>query len=141
MFCDRQRLMRAMTDDGLDLLVATTTENVYYLTGYYSVNKSLIRGVQAYVVVSREAGGAVGIVAPMADLDTIANVAALHAVPLVPYGTFYIEGDPPDLAGCEARLHALARGARPQPGPREALASLLSGIGAGAAIGVDERGI
>ncbi len=141
MFCDRQRLMRAMTDDGLDLLVATTTENIYYLTGYYSVNKALIRGVQIYVVVVRDAGGVVGIVAPMADMDTIANVPALNAVPIVPYGTFYIAGDPPDLTGSEARLHALARAARTQPGPREALACLLGGLGGAAAIGVDERGI
>ena len=46
MFCDWNRLTQAMQQDGLDILVATTTENIYYLTGYDSVNRSLIRGAQ-----------------------------------------------------------------------------------------------
>lgn len=141
MYCDWKRLAHEMKQNGLDILVATTTENIYYLTNYYSVNKSLIRGVQIYAVVTRESAGASAIVAPMADMDTIANVSSLAAVSIVPYGTFYIEGDPPDLAGYESRLHALARAGGAQPGPREALVAALKGLSRTATIGVDERGI
>lgn len=141
MFYDPDRLTQAMKQDGLDILVATTTENIYYLTGYYSVNKSLIRGVQVYAVVARDAPGLVGIVAPMADLDTIAEVPGLSGTPIHTYGTFFLEGDPPGLTRAEARLHGLARGATTHAGPREALTALARGLGRGGTVGVDERGI
>ena len=38
MVCDRNRLPQARQQDGLDILLATATENIYYLMGTESVN-------------------------------------------------------------------------------------------------------
>ena len=47
---NRERAVQLMQDRGVDALVASSTENVYYVSDYWSLGKKLGCGVDAYVV-------------------------------------------------------------------------------------------
>src|SRR2546430_17053710 len=49
----RQRLSAVLEAEGLDALVATTTENVYYVSGLRSISHALFRGLELYAVFTR----------------------------------------------------------------------------------------
>jgi Xaa-Pro aminopeptidase len=58
-----------MQDRGVDALVASSTENVYYVSDYWSLGKKLGCGVDAYVVLPLNNDPA--IIAPMNEADLI----------------------------------------------------------------------
>ena len=55
----RQRLTGVLEGQGLDALVATTTENVYYVSGLRSISHALFRGLELYAVFTRRGTGLV----------------------------------------------------------------------------------
>jgi len=64
-----ERAFEIMQREGVDTLVASSTENVYYVSNYWSLGKRLGCGVQAYAVLPIEAVPA--IVAPLDEADLV----------------------------------------------------------------------
>ena len=121
--------------EGLDALVATSTENLHYVTGFRSISHALFRGLELYGVFTRRG---VGLVIPFIDATGVAaDTIAVDHLPC--YGKFFFEyADQPGLIGARVRENtkapaagageALRRGAR-RPRRRSA-----------GAIGLDEAG-
>lgn len=66
---NRERAVQLMQDRGVDALVASSTENVYYVSDYWSLGKNLGCGVETYVVLPLNNDPA--IIAPMNEADLI----------------------------------------------------------------------
>jgi Xaa-Pro aminopeptidase len=129
------RLTRVLDAEGLDALVASTPENVQYVTGFRSIAHAIFRGLELYGVFTR---AGVGLVIPFIDA---AGVAAdgIAVDRLACYGKFFFTyGDPPGAVG--ARVRDMTRA--PAGGPGEALREVLDGLGAlGGRIGLDEASV
>ena len=124
----RQRLAAAMAEQGLQTLVASTPENVFYATGHWSVANSILRSAVALAVL--DGSGAVS--ALVLACGDVANFVSAGYDPerIFTYGRFFYEGD---NAAIEARNAAAAAG------PAEALAAALQALGRDRGrIGVDE---
>lgn len=90
MYYDLKRVVTLLDKYNLDLLVATTTENIYYLSGYRSLSQRIMKGVPAAAVISRS--GESALVLPMAELDIYALESWIDVDHVRYYGEFYIEG-------------------------------------------------
>jgi Xaa-Pro aminopeptidase len=126
------RLTSVMDAEGLDALVATTTENVHYVTGFRSISHALFRGLELYGVFTRRG---TGLVVPL--IDTAGVAATGTACDRVGcYGTFFFEyAADPGLVGTKIREWT----GTPAASPAEALASVLGDLGVlGKRIGLDE---
>ena len=66
---NRERAVQLMQDRGVDALVASSTENVYYVSDYWSLGKKLGCGVETYVVLPLNNDPA--IIAPLNEADLI----------------------------------------------------------------------
>src|SRR5205814_9860887 len=64
-----QRLTAVLEAEGLDALVATTTENVYYVSGLRSISHALFRGLELYAVFTRRG---TALVIPFIDTTGVA---------------------------------------------------------------------
>ncbi len=87
------RLSRLMDAAGIDLLIATTPENVLYLTSFYSLSHWLIANTECYVVIARHQLDKPLVVFPKSDSDLVAE-SGTHGLSLFPYGSFFIERSP-----------------------------------------------
>jgi len=124
----------------LDVLVATTRENVLYLSNYRSVSHKLLKGVRVYAVFPRDLEPV--LIVPISDLDLYAdNPSWIKDVRT--YGTFYIEeGESSELSNSELRLTELQKMAKQGLDPLTVLTNVLSEKGLDKSnIGVDEMGI
>jgi Xaa-Pro aminopeptidase len=128
----RQRLTGVLEAEGLDALVATTTENVYYVSGLRSISHALFRGLELYAVFTRRG---TALVIPFIDTTGVASdgIAVDH---LACYGKFFFEyADDPGEIGRKIREWTRA----PAASPADALASVLGDLGVlGRRIGLDE---
>lgn len=143
MLLNRDRALVVMAEAGLDALVATTQENVLYLTGILNVNSFVLpRMVQCYAVASKDRLERPGVVMGVGDADQVLS-ASPGVGPLYCFGSFYREVPDPDaLNDRERRLAALTAESTRQPGPADALATAIRQAGlANATIGIDEEGI
>lgn len=66
-----ERAYQAMQGRGVDTLVASSAENVYYVSDYWSLAKRLGCGVQAYAILPVK--GEPAIVAPLSEADLIVD--------------------------------------------------------------------
>lgn len=66
-----ERLRKVMDNKNFDALVASTPENVFYLSGFSSTNQRLFRGYQTYAIYARDQGVEPILVAAMSDGRTI----------------------------------------------------------------------
>ncbi|MGD2200054.1 MAG: Xaa-Pro peptidase family protein [Candidatus Bathyarchaeota archaeon] len=64
-----ERAFELMQRDGVDTLVASSTENVYYISNYWSVGKRLGCGIDAFTILPIESYPA--LVAPLNEADLI----------------------------------------------------------------------
>ncbi len=114
----RQRLAAAMAEQGLQTLVASTPENVFYATGHWSVANSILRSAVALAVLD----GSGAVAALVLACGDVANFVSAGYDPerIFTYGRFFYEGD---NAAIEARNAAAAAG------PAEALAAALQARG------------
>jgi Xaa-Pro dipeptidase len=64
-----ERAYQLMKSRGVDALIASSTENVYYVSDYWSLGKELGCNVQAYAILPMK--GSPAIVAPLAEADLI----------------------------------------------------------------------
>jgi len=128
----RQRLTGVLEAEGLDALVATTTENVYYVSGLRSISHALFRGLELYAIVTRRG---TALVIPFIDATGVAS-EGITVDHVVTYGKFFFEyADDPGEIGEKIRRWTQA----PAASPADALASALGDLGVlGRRIGLDE---
>jgi len=135
-----RRALKIMEKYDLDALVATTPENNYYVSDFWSLSHWTLRGVQVFTVLPRD--GEPAIVLPQSDLDLYAYSSS-WIKDITCYGTFYIE--PPKRKGLlesEEWLIRLAREARAEQTPMDGLVKILGARWLdNKNIGVDEAGI
>lgn len=137
-----ERADALMAAHGLDALVATTYQTVYYASGFWSFSQPILRTTQVYAVLPRGAPERVAVAFPVAEADMAAEVAP-HAATLIPFGTFYVERGPaaPDGAG-DMRLLELAANTPPRASAADALVAALEAAGAQTGrVGVEEAGM
>jgi len=128
----QQRLTAVLEAERLDALVATTTENVYYVSGLRSISHALFRGLELYAVFSRRG---TALVIPFIDTTGVASdrIAVDH---LACYGKFFFEyADDPGEIGRKIRDWTRA----PAASPADALEGVLHDLGVqGRRVGLDE---
>jgi Xaa-Pro dipeptidase len=128
----RQRLTAMLEAEGLDAIIGTTTENVYYVSGLRSISHALFRGLELYAVFTRRG---TALVIPFIDTTGVASdqIAVDH---LACYGKFFFEyADDPGEIGRKIREWTRA----PAASPADALAGVLGDLGVlGRRIGLDE---
>ena len=131
----KARLTRVLDAEGLDALVATTPENLLYVTGFRSIAHALFRGLELYGVFTRQG---VGLVIPFIDATGV-SADGIAVDRLACYGKFFFSyADPPGPVGARVREITGA----PAAGPGEALRDVLGGLGAlGKRVAVDEAGV
>src|SRR5256712_1636866 len=131
----RTRLTEVLDAEGLDALVATSTENLQYVTGFRSIAHALFRGLELYGVFTRRG---TGLLVPFIDTTGVA-ADEIHADALACYGKFFFEyADDPGMIGRKVREWTRA----PAASPVDALLKVLGDLGVlGARIGMDESGL
>jgi Xaa-Pro aminopeptidase len=145
MLLNRPRAEQVMDAAGLDGLLATSLENVYYLTHVWVESQvGLPRQAQFYAAVARRRLDAPAVACGINELGNVL-ASAPPGTAIVPYGKFYRFAEP------DARLGDLERRikewvidglAASRPGPAAALAEALDGLGlARGRVGYDERGL
>src|SRR5437764_2400556 len=118
----KSRLTRVLDDAGLDALVASTTENLQYVTGFRSIAHALFRGLELYGVFTRQG---VGLVIPFIDSTGVA-ADGIAVDRLACYGKFFFNyAEQPGPVGARVRERTSA----PAAGPGEALREVLGGFG------------
>ncbi|MGW3497536.1 M24 family metallopeptidase [Streptomyces sp. NPDC001020] len=136
-----QRLARHMDEAGLDALVATSAENVLYLTGISSVGgQNHPYASRALAVVTRQRPDAPYFASSLGDVDQFLDATtALSGV--VAYGTFHrVLPDGLELTEREERFQQVGLDVATAPDALGALVRILTEAGvAGARIGVDEN--
>jgi len=116
----QKRLVAAMAEQGVDTLVASTPENLFYATGHWSVANSILRSAVALALLDRS-GGVIGLVLSCGDVANFVD-AGFDPTRIWTYGRFFFEGG----AAAAAIQKATAAAA---PGPAEALAAALKKLG------------
>lgn len=140
MFFNRVRAETLLAEAGLNALIATSPENVYYMSSVWSLSHWVMKGTQVYSVFWPGADE-IGLVAPVSDLDLVA--AAGHPPgSYIGYGGFTyfladeVGDEPHDLA--MVRLLERPRYSDPQAG----LVALLGSHSSGPCrLGVDESNL
>ncbi|HVK20740.1 MAG TPA: Xaa-Pro peptidase family protein [Actinokineospora sp.] len=146
MLANLDRLARRMDELGLDGIVATTAENVYYLTGVASVSHEIFpHSGQCFAVVTRDRLAHPRLISSRCDLDQIrdAQVALDGAAG---FGTFYRElGDETELSALGGHGQLLHKLMNEQPNGVPALgvlARVLREAGLGdSRIAIDEESL
>jgi Xaa-Pro dipeptidase len=135
-----RRLARHLDEAGLDALVATSAENVLWLTGISSVGgQNHPYSSRALAVVTRDRPDAPYFASSRGDVDQFLDATtALSGV--VGYGTFHRElPEGLELTAREERFKQIGVDDPPAPDALGALVRILTGAGlANARIGVDE---
>ena len=131
----KARLTKVLDIEGLDALVASTTENLQYVTGFRSIAHALFRGLELYGVFTRQG---VGLVIPFIDATGV-TADGIAVDRLACYGKFFFfYSDTPGAVGTRVREIT----STPAASPADALAQVLGDLGAlGKRIGVDEAGV
>src|SRR5947207_12581892 len=131
----KSRLTKVLDAEGLDALVASTPENLQYVTGFRSIAHALFRGLELYGVFTRQG---VGLVIPFIDSTGVA-ADGIAVDRLACYGKFFFNyADPPGPIGARVREITTL----PAASPGDALSRVLGDLGAlGQRIGVDEAGV
>ena len=126
---------------GLDGLIATSKENVYYASQYLGFSQWLIPSTQAYTVSTVANPAAPRVVCSRGDAD-MALEAPLPTDRYEMFGTFYYEEGPGQLEQTYAALRVLGRERDPHANSIDALVTAVraEGLCAGR-IGLDERGL
>ena len=137
---NESRVAKVMDANGLDGLIGTRLENVYYLSGVWNVSQTLFPfDNQCYAVVARDRLHEPTVVISTGDWDQTlpSSSAPLHTVH---YGTFYREDrGATDLDADESRLKAQTIERAPRKDALEALVAALEELGlAGKRVGIDE---
>lgn len=129
-----ERLTATLEREGLSALVATTPENIFYITGFRSLNTAIFRSTNMAVWSPR----GTALVVPAVDLAPIAadRIPVDHVVTFGGFVCSYAEPLGPD----EERIRE--RGERRAPSPADALAAALEAVGErGGKLGLDDGAV
>ena len=106
----RKRLISVLEAEGLDALCASTTENVYYVSGLRSISHALFRGLELYAVFTRRG---TALVVPFIDTTGVAS-DGIAVDYLACYGKFFFAyADDPGEIGHKIREWTRAPAASP----------------------------
>ncbi|MBU8847906.1 MAG: Xaa-Pro peptidase family protein [Desulfobacterales bacterium] len=142
MLFNRERLLNLMDENGLEFLIASSPENVVYLSEFWSLCHWQIKGTQAYVVFPRDQKKEPVLVTPESDIDILADnpswIKSFRS-----YGTCIIEDVGNDnLTDPEKEYKRLKSIANGFASPLEALVDALKSLGyTNQKIGLDERSV
>lgn len=139
MLINEPRAAALMDAAGIDGLVATRLENVFYLSGVWNVSQTMFPyDAQTYAVVTRDRLREPMVVIAIGDADqTLAAFPGYRGA--ITYGTFFreVRGNPLDER--EERLKTAVLDHAPRKDALEALVAVLEELGlAGKTIGLDE---
>lgn len=138
---NRTHAERILNAAGVDVLVATSYQNVYYLSDYQAFGQRFLPTTQVYAVVSAAALDQATVIAPVADADMYAQFPA-PAARMVYYGRFVVVPLEQDAELTdEMRRFATNALGETQPSALEALIATLDAYPSSTRIGLDERGI
>ncbi|MGE5485479.1 MAG: M24 family metallopeptidase [Ignavibacteriales bacterium] len=140
MLLNKSRALEVMRRNQVDAIVATSPENVTYVSGYWSFSQRVIKSTQVYAIIPADAQAAAVLVAPIGDLDGMADKGP--GIPVEPYGTFHVfNDDSGEKRGEYDRYRRLLQGNRADS-PASALAAALKRLGlSGGRIAVDSSGL
>ena len=143
MLVNIKRLQDKLDQEGLDGLVATTSENLFYLTGIQSVGLSMFpRSSQAYAIITRDAPTEPFFVGSVGELDqTLDAFPGLKGA--IGFGKFFRETlEGASLTKEEKFLRRISVEATPATSALEALFSGLEQMGlANKKLGIDQEGL
>ena len=134
---NRRRAERILSEAGIDVIVGTSYQNVYYLSGYQGFGQRLTPSTQAYAIAQVSDLSAPVVVAPISDLDMEAQFpsgARMH-----PYGRFFMEGPSGGRLSEElARYERVAFPCEPRSSAAGSLIEELASLPTSARIALDE---
>lgn len=137
----KDRLHSFMAEKKLNAIVATTPENVTYLSGFWALPQWIRRGPQAYVVWPAPGQGEAELVTSTATLDLVAD-QQITIERVRRFGEFHIDYHSGAATDPLSRRHLVLR---KEPDHGDALSALVAAINeAGLAqtrIGIDEIGL
>lgn len=129
-----QRLTQLLDEGALDAVIATAPENVFYITGFRSLNEAIFRTPQ-FAVFSRQG---TALLVPAIDVATIV-LDGIDVTHIVAFGGFRAQASAPLPPETKRVVDIMADRA---PSPQDALARALEALGVhGGAIGLDETRI
>ena len=140
MLLNLERAQVVMDAAGIDGLVATSPENVTYLTDYANWTMYTFKDTEVYGVLGRD--GSRALVAPIDSADYLGELPLDQSVEVYTYGTFHVNrNEDVELEGAEARLLAVRERSTHAASALEALELALRERGLDAArLAVDDRG-
>ncbi len=142
MLFNKKRLLRLMDEKGLDFLVASSPENVVYLSGFWSLSHWQLKGTQTYVVYPRDQEKEPVLVIPQSDIDILSDnpswIKSFRS-----FGTCIMEDvGNSNLTQQELEYKRLKSIANGFADPMEALLDALKSLGYNKQkIGLDERNV
>jgi Xaa-Pro aminopeptidase len=135
-----ERAFEVLQREGLDALIASSTENVFYISNYWSLGKRLGCGVEAYAILPLEDSPA--IVAPLNEADLLVeNQTWIGDIQF--YGESGVDlGKPEDPPEETALVLGLYSSASPEANGASALLKAIENKGlTGAKIALDTSGL
>ncbi len=139
-----KRLLESLISNDIDVLIASTAENINYFTGFQPVIKVLNRyHGECYVVIHRDNPNVVNLVHSCGECDQITECRSDLGL-VYTYGTFYREVKPAyELKGNELDIHTWTSNSPRYLSAQHALHELLGALGVKGAmtIGCDEDGM
>lgn len=133
---NRERAVRIMGEAGIDAVVATTPENIFYITGLPLRTTSW--NMQIYAVLPKTEHKKLAIVLPTNRLSVLSQKGIPDAAVYV-YGTFYLSGTPNHLTNDMEVLMELLKDRHIYSDPAEALLAAFADLGfSNESIAVDE---
>lgn len=142
MLLNTSRAHRIMDREGLDGLLATSAENVYYLSGVHSLVQHMFPwDSQVYALVGRDNLKTPYVIVPTVDVDTA--LEGFDGITVINYGVFYkYLSEIAELLPVEKQLKELVLDREPEENAYSALVKALKKSGlADKAVGYDKRGI
>jgi Xaa-Pro aminopeptidase len=136
----RQRVERVLADANVDVVIATTYENVYYFSGYEGFVQRVTPATQVYAVVPVDDLDRPTLVAPLGDLDMQAQFPA-DLASIRPYGGRMVIESRGETLDEEAARYGPIASLDPADSPATALFDVLGSLPTGARIALDERGL
>lgn len=122
---NRERAYQSMQSQGVDAIVASSLENVYYISDYWSLGQQLRCGTQVYALLPLD--GDPAIVAPMDEMDLVVESGS-WIDDVCFHGTLNVEVARTDEASDQTlRLIDLYRAAEPESDSVSALIKVLEG--------------
>ncbi|MCR4398035.1 MAG: Xaa-Pro peptidase family protein [Firmicutes bacterium] len=140
MLLNVKRAMEVMKRAGVEAIVATSPENVTYVSGYRSFSQQIIKATQVYAVVAAREDCKPVLVAPIGDLDCMADRGPI--APVKAYGVFHVFSDSAGESRPEFDKFLALLSDRRFETPQQALSAALKDLGIGGGrIALDSTGL